>query len=91
MTERDALFSTRLKWIDTWAGGWRKYLNSQRPVPYELLALDVAVAMIEELLANVRDPQVALLVLAGTHESGMEIGEAVDSLRATDVGADRGL
>lgn len=77
-----AIDQERLRWIETWARGWREYLNTRSPVPYDLLALDVATAMIEELVTSLRDPNYALDLIADVlHESGQEISEIIEKRR----------
>jgi len=74
----------RLRWIESWARGWRSALTARYGDKdyYAELPLDVAVSMIEELAAALRDPQVALRrIAADTQESGLEIGEIVERLR----------
>jgi hypothetical protein len=87
MNERASLFdNARLRWIETWAKGWSKFISTRRIVTeedfYLNMPLDVAVAMIEELAGVLHDPQWALNLLADDlQESGPEIGEIIEKRR----------
>lgn len=79
----------RLRWIDTWAQGWRRCIRSERALrdclntDYVGMPLEVAVDMLAECVAALRDPTHAISLLATeTMESGREIGEAIDEIRA---------
>jgi hypothetical protein len=82
---RELLTRERLRWIETWAKGWRHFLILRFPSSkgnYSDMPLDVAVAMIEELSAALKDPEWALRLLADElHESGQEIAEAIEARR----------
>lgn len=74
----------RLRWIESWAKGWRNSLKARYGDKdyYPELPLDVAVAMIEETTKALRDPQQALSLLADKlMESGAEIGELIETIR----------
>jgi hypothetical protein len=76
--ERETLLDdARLRWIETWAQGWRRSLQARYgdKTYYAELPLDVAVGMIEELAFALRR------IADTTMESGPEIGEAVEALR----------
>ena len=61
MSDRDGtaltLTEERLRWIESWAKGWRNALTARYGDKdyYTELPLDVAVSMIEELAAALRD------------------------------------
>src|SRR4051812_3059535 len=78
------LDAARLRWIESWANGWRNALSARYGDKdyYAELPLDVAVSMIEELSVALRSPEQAFQLLAHElHESGEEIGEYVERLR----------
>ena len=87
MSERTVLDAERLRWIESWAKGWRSFIRMRRVAAtdadyYAQLPLDVAVSMIEELLAALRSPQQSFQLLADdVMESGSEIGEIVERIR----------
>ena len=79
-----ALSVDRLRWIETWAEGWRRTLTARYGDKdyYAQLPLDVATSMIEELVTALRDPNYALNLISDVlHESGQEIGEAIERRR----------
>ena len=81
-----AIDQERLRWIESWAAGWRSVLTARYGDKdyYAQLPLDVAVSMIEELVAALRDPEVALdLIARVAHESGQELGELIEERRGS--------
>lgn len=85
---RSSVFDdARLRWIETWAKGWRSFIRMRRVAAfdsdyYAQLPLDVAVEMIEELVTVLKSPEWALHLLAEElMESGGEIGEMIERIR----------
>ena len=88
MKEPSALFPApdqeRLRWIESWAKGWRLSLKARYGDKnyYTELPLDVAVSMIEELAAALHDTNRALYLIADeTMESGQEIADLIEKIR----------